>query len=336
MRDERLFPLFQPLDALPEREGILDELYRLADRGDPDVIAIIARQASQFETRAHNLRTQRQIHAHRIEQLAAQAEGLARQRDGVRRELALVRDEAADVRTLVAAKLERKPRLVALLRDEAELIATDGEVTTAFARNEEAVGETRLQLLTLETRFRESVAAQLTEMQAKRMSAEKLYRGALDRLSRMRIESPVDGIVLATRIKTIGGVVKAGAAILDIVPDADEMVVNAQVRTTDVDEVALGSEASVVLHAFHDRNMDRVPGVVAHVSADAFEDESTGTRFYRVEIRLDAEHLAGLTPSIELAAGMPAEVFITTAERTLADYLAAPVRATFERAFRES
>ena len=308
----------------------------LRDRQDPEVTAILEQQRSHFAARRNNLGTRRQILAKRIDQLKKQTDGLAVQRHGVRTQLKLIREEATVVEMLVAQGHARKPRLLALWRTEAEMVAENGSLIASIARIEEAVGETQIQIVSLETSRMEEVDSRLTQIQAQRVGAEKAYQETVDRLARTRIISPIEGIVLNIRFKTVGGVIRPGEPIMDIVPARDELIINAHIQPTDIDEVSTGSPATVMFSAFQRRYLKRIDGEVIHVSPDTFEDEITGARYYLADIRIDLKQLSEVAPELVLSAGMPAEVFITTTERTLADYLIQPIRRSFERAFRES
>ena len=303
---------------------------------DPEIAAILDQQRSHFEARASNLETQREILRKRIDQLKKQIDGLRMQRKGVRTQLDLIREEAVVVKDLFEKGYERKPRLLALRRAEAEIVGTEGQLIASIARSKEAIGEAQIRISNLETDHLEEVNARLTQVQADRLSAELIYKGSLDRLVRTRVVSPIDGVVLDVKFKTVGGVIRPGEPILDIVPAGDELIINAHIRPTDIDEVLTGSPATVMFPAFQWRYFNRVNGEVIHVSADAFEDQTTGDRYYMVDVEIDRKHLQEVAPELTLTAGMPAEVFITTADRTVADYLIRPIKRSFERAFREN
>jgi len=100
--------------------------------------------------------------------------------------------------------------------------------------------------------------------------------------------------------------------------------------------VRAGLPARVVLPAFQQRNLPQIEGRVRQISADAITDPQTGQRFFAARIEIDRNQLAALEPGLELTAGMPAEVYITTGERTALDYLLSPFYASLRRAFRET
>jgi HlyD family secretion protein/epimerase transport system membrane fusion protein len=131
--------------------------------------------------------------------------------------------------------------------------------------------------------------------------------------------------VVELKVRTAGGVVGAGEPILDLVPAGDELVLEARVSPTDIDEVAPGSRAQVHLTAYRTRHLPRLEGVVRQVSADRLTDEATREPYYAARITVDRGELERLGAGVALTPGMPAEALIVTRERTLLGYLLAPV-----------
>ena len=155
-------------------------------------------------------------------------------------------------------------------------------------------------------------------------------------LERTVIAAPVDGTVVALRMRTPGGVIRPGEPVLEIVPAKEELLIDARVSPMDIDVVRPGLSARVVLPAFQQRDLPQITGRVRQVAADASADPQTGKPFFEVRIEIDSGQLAALEPPPELTPGMPAEVYITTGERTALDYLLGPFYDSLRRAFRES
>lgn len=308
----------------------------LAERDHPEVQAVLKQQVNQFQTRKANDESRLAILAQRIAQLDQQIVGARRQLDGVRRQNELVREEISMVGNLVRKGLAEKPRLLALKRAEAELMGAEGELLSEIARSEEAIGETRMQMINLKTDRIENIDQQLAEVQAQRIGVQQQIRESLDRLSRTTITAPTDGTVLNLRFRTTGGVIRPGEPVLDLVPAADELIIEARVSPNDIDDVHNGLSAYVTFPSYPQRRMKRLYGEVIHVSADTLEDERSGERYYTAKINVDPQDLAELAPQIELTPGLPTQVFIATTNRTLLEYLLQPFLQSLERTFRES
>lgn len=308
----------------------------LADTSDPQVRKIIAQEMNQFATRKASDSSRQAILLQRNTQVEKQIDGSNKQLASIRRQTALIREEIKGVKELYDKGYERKPRLLALQRREAELLGTEGELESRVARAEETIAETNLQIVDIGIRRSEEVDDDLSQVQARRSEVEERLTESLDRLTRTTIAAPVAGTVLGLRFKTSGGVIRPGEPVLDIVPKDDELIIDAQVSPNDIDEVHVGNSAIVSFPAFARRTTPRIEGVVEQVSADSFQDERTGSRYYQAKVKVDRELLKEIAPHIILQPGMPAEVYIATVERTVLEYLVTPFTQMLSRSFRES
>lgn len=128
--------------------------------------------------------------------------------------------------------------------------------------------------------------------------------------------------------------VKPGETLMEIVPEDEGLIVEARVATTDIDSVSTGQKSEIRFTGLHDRNRQPVFGTVAVVSADRLVDEATQTPFYSVRVAVDESERDKLPPGV-FKAGVPAEVMILGAERTLLSYLLDPLLGSLRKAFRE-
>ena len=154
-------------------------------------------------------------------------------------------------------------------------------------------------------------------------------------VNRLNIKAKNSGVVTNLKYFTVGGVISPATPILEIVPQDEQLVIEAFVKPQDIDVVRQGLEARVRLTAFKVRKIPMINGEVVHVSPDSFRDEATGAVFYKARILLDAKEMSKLTNKVELYPGMPADVLIVTGERTFMKYLLSPITDTFSKAFRE-
>jgi HlyD family type I secretion membrane fusion protein len=261
--------------------------------------------------------------------------GLKAQENAATRSLKLIAEEAAGVKELVDKGLERRPRLLNLERQTAEIEGKRGETLAAIARANQSIAEVDLQLLALRNDTLNEVANDLRDVQKKISDLQEQMRTAADILGRMEIRAPKSGQVVDLKVHTTGGVTAPGEALMYIVPRDDLLIIEAQVRPDDIDSVYPGLEAEVRLSAYKQKVTPTFKGIVTRVSADLFTDQRTGMKYYTAIVRIDEESLRA-APEVALAQGMPAEVMILTGARSAFGYALAPIRDSFRRAFRES
>jgi len=155
-----------------------------------------------------------------------------------------------------------------------------------------------------------------------------------DKVLRIDIKAPVSGRVMGLAVHTLGGVILPGHPILDIVPQKEELIVEAQVSPLDIDRVSVGLVAEVRFTAFKQALTPVIEGKVITLSADRLVEEKSGTPYYQALIELTPESYQKMT-HLELIPGMPVEVLINTGERTVFEYLTKPINNAFARAFIE-
>jgi HlyD family type I secretion membrane fusion protein len=139
---------------------------------------------------------------------------------------------------------------------------------------------------------------------------------------------------MGLNVHTKTGVIAPRQRLLDIVPEDDTLVIEAQVTPNDIDVVYAGLPAQVRLTAFKQRNTPMLDGKLTRVSADSFTDERSGPSYFLARVAIDAAELKKLDGRA-LYPGMGAEVMIKTGKRTTMDYILAPLTDSLRRAFRE-
>jgi len=305
-----------------------------ARQSDPKVATVVGGQQKIFDTRRQSLRAQLGIVSQRVEQLGSEIAGHKAQLVSANEQIQLTQEEIATVTDLLNRGLERKPRLLALQRQQSYREGSRGEQLGAIAKAQQEIGEAKLQSADLLDKRSSEIALELRDTQSRLLENRQKLGAAVDVDNRMEVVAPVSGQVVDLKVHTLGGVVRPGDALLDIVPQSDELVVEARVRPVDIDAVHAGQSAQVALTAYKQRTTPRLDGRLATVSADALIDESRHISYYSAEIHIDSSELAKLN-GVQLYPGMPAEVMIVTGERTLLQYFIQPVIDSFHRAFRE-
>src|SRR5882724_2324568 len=300
---------------------------------NPSVAAVLAAQQSIFETRRQVLQSQAAVNREKRSQVEKEIEGLRAQESAATRRVEIVREEAATVAILLSKGLERRPRLLNLERETADIEGRRGEIVAQISRAEQVINESQATLLKLENDRQNEIAQSLREVQNQIFQIRERLQAADDQLLRTAVKAPEDGVVTDLRIHTPGGVVGAGAPLMDLVPRQDRLIVTARVRPEDIDVVHSGLSADVNLLPYNQRGVPRLQGTVTHVSADRLVDKRTDQPYYAAKIRVHPG-IAGIN-GVQIIPGMPAQVFIKTGGGTVAPYALRPLLATLNHSLRQ-
>lgn len=301
---------------------------------DPQIAELVASEQALFALRAATIVNQQEQLSRQIEQFTFTIEGLEHQDSGRQREFELVGAELEGLRGLLAKGLIENSRVSAMERDLATLEAEIGRIQSSIASTRGQIAETRMQSLGLVEKLRSEAAAELNEVSAKIAELEERALATTDELNRLEIRAPVDGAVHELAIHTVGGVVAAGQVIMRIVPEQDEVAIDAKVMPTAIDQLVPGQLVKLRIAAFNRRTAPEISGTVERIAADATLDERTGLSYFTVRIRLSPDQVA-LLGNDRLLPGMMVEAHVQTGSRTIAAYLLEPLTEQIAHAFRE-
>lgn len=302
---------------------------------DPVVAKLIAGETKLFELRHQAREGQKAQLRERIDQLKEEIVGLTEQSAAKENEIALLKKELEGVRKLWDKNLVQITRLTALERDAARLNGERGQLIAAIAQAKGKIAEVELQVIQVDSQMRSEVAQEISQDRAKLSELSERKVAAEDQLKRIDIRAPQNGTVHQLEVHTVGGVVAPGEPIMLIVPEADKLTVEARVSPTDIDQLKPGQHAMLHFSAFNQLTTPELPGTVTRIGADLSEDEKTGAQYYVVRLAIDEEKLPQLK-NLKLVPGMPVEVFMETAPRTVISYLIKPLQDQIERTWRET
>ncbi|MGY3620695.1 HlyD family type I secretion periplasmic adaptor subunit [Bradyrhizobium sp. USDA 10063] len=297
------------------------------------VESVLGAQQNIFETRRQVFQSQATILREKRLQVAKEIEGLKAQEDAVAQRATIVREELDMVAILVNKGLERRPRLLNLERELADIEGRRGEIVAHISRAKQVISESQATLLKLESDRQNEIAQSLREAQNQGFQLREKLLAAQDQLSRTEVKAPEDGVITDLRVHTPGGVIGAGAPLMDLVPRQDRLVVIARLKPEDIDVVHPGLNADVHLLPYNQRRVPRLTGTVMHVSADRLLDKRTDQPYYATKIRVQDSRI--VENGLKIIPGMPAQVFITTGRGTVAIYALRPLLDSFHTAFSE-
>jgi HlyD family secretion protein len=320
-----------------ERDGLarIEVPVELASRaGNETVKSLLASEDSLFKARLTARQSQKDLLQGRVAQLAEEIVGLEAQLDSKARQLELIASELTGVQELYDKHLVPLTRLTTLQRESARLDGERGQIVSSIAETKSKIGETQLQMLRADQDFRTDVVKELGEAQGKEAELVERSVSARDLLDRIEIHAPVAGIVHQLAAHTIGGVIRAGDTIMEIVPDTEDLQIEARLQPKDIDQVRTGQSAFVRFSAFNQRVTPQLTGSVSYVSADTSRDQQTNAPYFTVRVVLSDQERRRLAGQ-QLVPGMPAEVFMQTRSRTMMSYLFKPIADQMRRAFVE-
>ena len=302
---------------------------------EPGVVKLLAAERSLFEARTAAREGQKSQLEKRVLQLKDEITGLKAQQTAKVREAALIAQELEGVRQLFQKNLVQLPRLSALEREAASLEGHRGQLVAAVAQAEGKIAETSLQIIQVDEEARAEVMKELREIQGRLAELVERRIAAEDQLKRIDIRAPSAGYVHQLAVHTVGGVITPAEPAMLIVPINEALDLEAKVMPNDIDQLALGQRATVRVHASNARTTPEIFGTLTRISADVTKDPQMGYSYYTIRVAIPAEELRRLR-GLRLVAGMQAEVYVQTHDRTPFQYLIKPLEDQIARTFRET
>ncbi len=321
-----------------ERDGLdtltfdPEVIQRAADQ--PRIADLITAQQRQFEAR-------RKLQDEQTAQLDEQQAQIAKQNDGLEA-LATATQEQSDLisqeieaqKSLLSQGLTQMTRLLTPQRELARLQGTVGQVASSLAENRGKIAELEIQKVQLTSKAREEAISDLRDLEFREIELREKRRSLQEQIAKLDLRAPVSGIVYGSTADTLRGVIRAAEPVMYIVPKDTPLIVRTRIDTIHIDQVHVGQEAVLRFSAFDARTTPELKGHVTSVSADAYEDDRRGQRYYKAEIGIDAGMLDKLG-HVTLMPGMPVESFIQTGDRSALSYFVKPMSDYFTRAFRD-
>ena len=323
------------LKALRDGDDEITFPKSLLDRqSDPAVQEVIAGQTKLFKALKATSAGRKSQLEERIGQLQKQIVGLESQLVARRDQFKLISDELKSLEGLLKKGLVPVSRVLALKRERSNLGGQEGELISNIAQTRSRISETKLQIIQLEDEDRGKILSELRQVETDITQNRERRIATAAKLKRTNIVAPRSGYVLQLAVHTIGGVVGPGEVIMLIVPELDDIIVEARVSPQDIDQIFINQAARIRFSSFNSRTTPEIAATVTHVAADLTQKNPQTPPFYAIKLKMATDELAKLGDN-KLIPGMPAETFIQTRNRTPLSYLIQPLRDQIFRAFRE-
>ena len=306
----------------------------IARSSEPSVQPVVLDQTRMFQSRRDELlrnldvaqseivQAQQDIHQNKVDLATAVAT-----LDNLTRELnSLV--------LLYKQQLVAMSRITTLEREQLRLQGMIDGAKIQAVKLAERLSELRLKKLQVQQDYQKEASTALIDVRKTLSDVRQQIVMADDSQKRTEIRAPIAGTVQQMKFFTIGGVVRPGDPILDIVPANDELVVRAQIPPDDVDRVSPNMIAELKFPAFHYWGDKAIRGTVRSISRDRIVENEGKTVYFAAEIVVDRSTLPAYI-NAKLLAGMASNVIISTGPRTVADYLLRPLAERFDKSMRE-
>lgn len=252
----------------------------------------------------------------------------------LRNSLALAREERNITKPLVDKGISPRLELIRIDRQVADLEGEIKTLRTSLPRLEGATLEAKQRIDEMVLTTKAEVSDELNRSRAEMKSLSERVAAGVDTVQRTDIRSPVRGTIKELKRNTVGGVIRPGEDIVEIVPLDDTLLVEAQIRPSDRAFLRSGQKATIKVTAYDFSIYGGLEGKLERISASTIKDEE-GESFYRVYLRTEDNKIISKGKELEIIPGMTANVEILTGKKTVMDYLLKPILKARDSALRE-
>ncbi|MEZ5935210.1 MAG: HlyD family type I secretion periplasmic adaptor subunit [Alphaproteobacteria bacterium] len=295
---------------------------------------IAAAEIATFDNRKRQFDIDNEVIQKQIRQREHEIAVIDARRTSVKKRLGLASEQHAMIKKLYQGGTTTKMRFLDIEREvetiHGELLSLDAERNRA----EEALLEAREREQQERSHFQSHASAELAQVELELGRQRELLAEARVQQQRSEIVSPIDGVVKRSRFNTIGGIVRPGDSIMEIVPSEDVLVVEARLSPADVGHVAVGQPVLVKISTFDYLRYGGLEGEVRHIAADSSADQS-GQQYFKMVVQTSKNELAIGDQSYPIKPGMEALVDVRIGARSVLSYLVKPVLKLRHEAFRE-
>lgn len=304
-----------------------EELKKVAPR-------VVSEQINQYNTWSAQTSAEISVLSSQVTQRSQEVREMQARLSQLRSNLQLKEQEMNLKSPLVAQGAISK---VELLRIEGEVTDLRGEINTiatALPRANAAVNEANQHIAQTRATKRAEAQSELAANQAEMASLKETLNAGADKVKRTQLRSPVKGTVKQIKVNTVGGVIKPGEDVMEIVPLNDTLLIEAKIPPKDIAFIRPGQKALVKITAYDYSIFGGLDGMVEGISADTIQNEKNES-FYRVNIRTKETTLLHKGKELPIIPGMTANVQIMTGRKSVLDYLLKPVMKARQEALRE-
>ena len=299
-----------------------------------NVPEVARNEAALYRSRAFELAATVEVFEQQILQRKQELVELDTRIRQLERSLELADEELEITRPMVNKGVMPRVDLIRLERDYNDIKGTLDTSRQMVPRLDAALSEIESKIREARANFKSTALKELNAAQVELTALQESLASVDDRVRRTEIRAPVAGIIKQVLINTIGGVVRPGMDLVEIVPRDDKLLVEARIRPADIAFLHPGQQAKVKITAYDYAIFGSLPAELVYISADTILDEKQES-YYLIRVRTDRNDLGDEEKALPIIPGMTAEVDILTGKRTVLEYLLKPILRGREKAFRE-
>jgi len=300
-------------DLLPELLENEESLYDSQQRQLKSSIAIISDQILQKSTEYKEVQ-QKIIY-------------LTKSRD-------LINKEVEMMRPMVVQGVKSKVAFMKLQREQNGIEEDLHSAQFALPKLKANISELKNKISETKDEFRNKAKKDLNEAVAELMRIDEDYEALDDQINRTLVRSPTNGIIEEISINTVGGVIKPGEKLIEIVPTDSSLWMEVKIKPSDIAFIYPGEKAVVKITAYDFAIYGSLDGEVVHIAADTTKDAKDNA-FYLIHIRTDKNFLGSAKKPLKIIPGMMVNVDIMTGKKSVMDYILKPILKAKEYTFTE-
>ncbi|MFT2111927.1 HlyD family type I secretion periplasmic adaptor subunit [Marinomonas sp. 2405UD68-3] len=295
---------------------------------------VVRRELSLYENRLASLKAHQVVFDQQVLQKEQEIIELEAKLDTLRAGFELAKEELILTRPAFEQGAVSRVELLQLERQVNQMEGDMKATLLALPRAKSSLVEAKTKLLESDAEYRAEAQEDLTEVRSKLDQLTEVNVSLADKVQRTQVRSQVKGIVKQLQITTVGGVIKPGQSLMEIVPLEDSLLIESKVRPEDIGFINQGLTAVVKLSAYDFAIYGGLNGKVENITADTILDEE-GNSFYIVRVRTDKSFLGTDESPLPIIPGMQATVDVITGKKSLLDYLLKPILKAQQNALRE-
>ena len=304
------------------------------ESADPRALAAMLLQGQLFSTRRNSLSTELAAMKEHMRGLELQMQGTEASMRAKEDQLGVLREQLKNLRNLADDGFMPRIRVQDQERTTSAMSGAIAEDTGSIGRSRQSIAEIKIRMISREQDVRKEVELQLSDIQRDASSLSSRLQGLQFDVLNTEVKSPASGLVMGVAVHTIGGVVAAGTPMMEIVPRDEVLKIEAQIPPHLIDKIKPGLPVDILFTAFNQASTPKIEGNLTQVSADVLMDPKTNMPFFKASIDVTPEGMVKLKTN-EIRAGMPAEIFVRSGERTAMNYLLKPLMDRVRRSMTE-